>query len=186
MISWSRLREPDITTVSTKLTGFKCLSNIYISAQIMRILITFTHANGTTSSIDEPRTLLHLGDECFVEHAFCLLVKRTIDGDNISLTEHFLKRFNATSTNFFLGFGTEGLIVEVKKFLAIEGYEASQDTFTDAADTDSGNNFSFDVERIFGNCGDIPITPCNLFVRRDKVANESEHGKNDYSSEPSN
>jgi hypothetical protein len=107
---------------------------------------TFTNADGTSSSIDEPSTFLHLGDEFLVEHTLRLLMKRTIDCDDISLTEHLFKRLDTTTADFLLCLSTEGLIIKVEKFFTVEGNKTSQDTFTDTPDTDGGNDFAFDIE----------------------------------------
>jgi hypothetical protein len=167
----SGLREPYITTVSTQLTTFNSVSDI------------FADTNGTTSGVDEPSTLLHLGDEFLVEHTLGLLVERAVDSNDIGLTEHFLEILNSPAANFLGCFRVEGLVVEVKEFLAIEGDETSQDSFTDTADTNGCDNLAFDIEWVLGNGCDVPITGSNLFMGRDKVTDESEHGENDVLSD---
>jgi hypothetical protein len=140
---------------------------------------TFTDADGSTSGVDEPSTLLHLGDEFLVEHTLGLLVKRAVDGDNVALGEHLLEALNSAAANFLLGLSVEGLIVKVEEFLGVEGYETSQDTFTDTADTDGSDDLAFDIERVLGNGGNVPIPSGDLFVGGDKVADESKHGEDD-------
>jgi hypothetical protein len=83
---------------------------------------TFTDADSTASSVDEPSALLHLGDELFVEHTLGLLVERTVDSNDIGLTEHLLERLDSATANLLLCLGIEGLVIEIEKFLAVEGY----------------------------------------------------------------
>jgi hypothetical protein len=110
-------------------------------------------------------------------------VERTVDGDDISLSEHVLEFLNSAAADLLGSFGGELLVIEVEEFLAVEGYETSQDTFTDTSDTDGGNNLALDIERVFCNLSDIPLTSCNLLMSWDKVADESEHGENDMFSD---
>jgi hypothetical protein len=106
-------------------------------------------------------------------------VKRAIDGDDISLSEHILEFLNSSATNFLGGLFVEGLVIEVEEFLAVEGHETSQDTFTDTADTDGSNDLTLDIEGVLGDGGDVPFTTHDLFMGGNKVADEGEHGKND-------
>jgi hypothetical protein len=110
-------------------------------------------------------------------------MERTVDGDDISLSEHVLEGCDSATANFLGCFGGEFLVIKVEEFLAVEGYETSQDTFTDTADTDSGNNFTLEIEGVLCDLGDVPVTSCNLFVGRDKVADESKHGEDDVFSD---
>jgi hypothetical protein len=142
--------------------------------------VTFADTDCSTGSVDEPCTLLHLGDEFLVEHTLCLLVERTIDGDNIGLRKHILETFDSSTADFLGGFGGEGLVIKVEKFLAVEGNKTSQDTFADTSDTDCGDDFTFEIERIFGYGCDVPVTPFDLFVSGDKVTYKHKHGENDY------
>jgi hypothetical protein len=106
-------------------------------------------------------------------------VKRAIDSDNITLRKHFFEIMNSAATDFLLDLRREGLVIKVEEFLAVEGYETSQDTFADSANSDSSDDFAFDVERVFGDGSDVPFSSGNLFVSRDKVADKSKHGKDD-------
>ena len=108
-------------------------------------------------------------------------MKRAVNCDNVALSEHVLEILKSAATNFLLGLSGKGLIVKVKEFFAVEGYETSQDAFTNAADTDSSDHFAFDIEGVLGNGGDIPISMGDLFVGGDKVTDESKNGEDDCS-----
>lgn len=145
--------------------------------------VTFTNADSTTSSVDEPSTLLHLGDELLVEHTLGLLVQRAVDSDDISLSEHLLEVLNSSATNFLGSLFGKGLVIEVEEFLTVERYETSQDTFTDTSDTNGSNDLALNIEGVLGNGSDVPFTTGDLLVSGDKVADESEHGENDVFSD---
>ena len=104
----------------------------------------------------------------------------TVDCDDISLGEHILERFDSATANFLFGLSVERLVIKVEEFLAVEGYQTSQDTFTDTADTDGGNDLAFDIKGVLCDLCDVPSACGNLFVGGDKVADESEHCENDY------
>jgi len=144
---------------------------------------TFTDADGTTSGVDEPSTLLHLGNEFLVEEALGLLVKRAIDGDNIGLSKHLLERLNSSAADFLRGLFRKGLVIKVEEFLAVEGYKTSQYSFTDTADTDGSDDFAFEIEGVLGDGSNVPVTASNLFVGGDKVPDEGEHGEDDVLSD---
>jgi hypothetical protein len=110
-------------------------------------------------------------------------MERTIDGNDISLSEHLLEGFDSAATNFLRGLGGEFLVVKVEEFLAVEGYETSQDTFADTSDTDGGNDFALEIEGVLCHLGDVPVTSCDLFVGGNKVADESEDGEDDVFSD---
>jgi hypothetical protein len=107
-------------------------------------------------------------------------MERTIDSDNIGLTEHLLERFYPASSNLFFGLSRKRLVIKVEEFLAIEWNKTSQYTFTDTADTDSGYHFTFDIEGVLSDGGDVPFTPCDLLMGGNKVADKCKHGKDDY------
>lgn len=140
---------------------------------------TFADADGSTGSVDEPCTLLHLGDEFLVEQTLGLLVERAVDGDDIGLSKHLLEALDSSAANFLGGFSGERLVVEVEEFLAVEGYETSQDTFSDTSDTDGGDDLALDIEGVLGDGSDVPFTTRDHLVRGDKVADEGEHGQDD-------
>lgn len=84
-------------------------------ARLQSLLDGITVTNGAPSSVDQPRTRLHLADEFFVEETTSLLMKRavleqtvstnswigiyekTYDGDDITLRDHVLKFLHSSS-----------------------------------------------------------------------------------------
>ena len=113
-------------------------------------------------------------------------MERTIDRDDISLSEHLFENFNTATTDFLSGLRGERLVVKVKQFLAIERDKTSQYSLADASYTDGRDNLAFNIKRVLGDFGDIPITACDLLVSWDEITNESEDGENDYTSLPIN
>jgi hypothetical protein len=140
---------------------------------------TFADTDSSAGCVDEPCTLLHLGDEFLVEQTSCVLMERTVDSNDISLSEHFLEVMNAAAANFFLNFRGKGLVIKVEKLLAIEGNKTSQNTLADTADSDCSYDFTFNIEGVFGDGCNIPVTRDDLFVCGDKVANKDKNTKND-------
>lgn len=163
----SGLGEPDITTVSAEVAGLEGLSDILLDN------------DSTASSVNEPSTGLHLGDEVLVEETTGLLVERAVNGDNVTLGEHLLEIIDATAANLLLGFGGEGLVVVVEELLAVEGLETAEDTLTNTADSDSTDDLTLEVELVLGDGGNIPVTVLDLLVGGDKVADEKEDGHDD-------
>jgi hypothetical protein len=158
------LREPNVTTISAKLTALDGFSDIFLDN------------DGTTGSVDEPSALLHLGDEILVEQSASLLVKRAVDGDNVTLSKHLLKGFDTTAANLLLNLGLEGLVVEVKQFLAVEGLETAQYTLTNTANGDGTDDLVLQVVLVLSDSSNVPFTIANLLVGRDEVANQGENG----------
>lgn len=84
-------------------------------ARLQSLLDGIAVTNGASSSVDQPRTRLHLADEFFVEETTSLLVERavlyqkvsmiiwigicekTYDGDDITLREHVFKLLHSSS-----------------------------------------------------------------------------------------
>jgi hypothetical protein len=124
-------------------------------------------------------TRLHLVDEVLVEQAAGLLVKRAVDGDDVTLCEHFLEVLNTAAANLLLLLGAEGLVVEVEKLLAVEGLQAAQDTLTDAANSDSTDNLALEVELVLGGLGDVPVATGDLLTSGTEVADECEDSHDD-------
>ena len=168
------LGEPHVTTVSAEVTALEGLGNVLLDN------------DSATGRVDEPRALLHLGDELLVEQTAGLLVKRAVDGDNIALCEHLLEVLDAAAANLLLNLRAQGLVVEVEELLAVEGLETAEDTLTDAANSDGTDNLVLKIVLVLGNLGDVPVTTGNLLVGGDKVANEGEDGHDDVLSNRDN
>jgi len=158
---------PDITTVTGEVTRLESSSDVLLDN------------DGTTGGVDEVGTLLHLGDEVLVEHTLGLLVERAVDGDNVTLGEHLLESVDAAAANLLLLLGREGLVVEVKELLAVEGLEAAEDTLTNATNSDGTDNLALKVELLLSSVGDVPVTTLDLLVGRDEVADKDENGHED-------
>jgi hypothetical protein len=119
-------------------------------------------------------TLLHLRDELLVEQAPRFLMQRAVDRHNIALLQHLFQGVTAPAANLLLYFGLEGLIVVVQQFFTIKRLKAAKHTFPNAAYCNSSNNLSFQVILIFCSGSDVPFPSLDLFVSRDKVANENQ------------
>jgi hypothetical protein len=122
------------------------------------------------------RTRLHLADEVLVEETAGLLVKRAVDGDNVTLCEHLLEVLDATAANFLLLLSAERLVVEVEELLAVERLQAAEDTLADTADGNGTNDLTLEIELVLGGLGDVPVTAEDLLTSRTEVADESEDG----------
>ena len=160
------LGEPDITTVSSKVAALEGISDILLDN------------NGTAGGVDEPRALLHLGDEILVEEATGLLVQRAVDGDDIALCKHLLQVLDTAAANLLLDFGAQGLVVEVQKLLAVEGLETTEDTLTNTTNSDGTDNLVLEVVLVLGDLSNVPVTTDDLLVSGDEVADEGEDGHN--------
>ncbi len=68
------------------------------------------------------------------------------------------------------------MVVEVKKLLAVEWLEPSQDTLTNTSNGNGTDDFALEIELVLGRSSDVPLTSLDLFVRRDEVADEDEDG----------
>lgn len=163
----SGLGEPDVTAVSAQVTALDGLGNILLDH------------DGTTSGVDEPCALLHLGDQFLVEEALGLLVQRAVDGNHITLSEHFLETVNATAANLLLYLRLQRLVVVVKELLAVEGLKTTQDTFTDTADGNGSDNLVLQVVFVLGNRSNVPVSVANLVVCGNKVTDKSKDSHDD-------
>lgn len=161
------LGEPDVTTVSAEVAGLESLGNILLDD------------NGATGGVDEPRTLLHLGNELLVEEATGLVVQRAVDGDNITLCQHLLEAVDTAAANLLLNLGAEGLVVEVQKLLAVEGLETAQDTLSNTTNGDGTDDLVLKIVLVLGGTSDVPLTLHDLLVCGNKVTDEDEDGHDD-------
>jgi hypothetical protein len=160
----SRLGEPDITTVSTEVTALESLGDILL------------HDDGTTGGVDEPGARLHLGNQFLVEQTLGLLVKRAVDGHDITLRHQLLEGVNPAGANLLLDLRLEWLVVVVEELLAVEGLETAQNTLTDTANGNGTDNLVLEVKLVLGDGGNIPVTVTDLVVGRDEVADKGQDG----------
>lgn len=71
------------------------------------------------------------------------------------------------------------LVVKVQKLLAVESFEATQDTLTNTTNSDGTDNLVLKIIFLLGDSGDIPVTSFNLFVSRDKVSDQDKDSHDD-------
>jgi len=106
-------------------------------------------------------------------------VERAVDGDNVTLCEHLLEVLDTTAANLLLLLSAEGLVVEVKKLLAVEGLQTAEDTLADTANGNGTDNLALEIELVLGGLGDVPVTTGDLLASGTEVADESEDGHDD-------
>lgn len=145
--------------------------------------ITNLNNNSTTGSVNQPGTLLHLGDELLVEETPGLLVERAVDGDNIALSQHLLQVLDTSAANLLLLLSAQWLVVEVEKFLAVEWLESSENTLTNTANGNGTDDLTLKVVLTLGNGGDVPVTSLDLFVGGNEVADKDEDRHDDVLSD---
>ena len=167
VILGSRLREPDISTVSAEVARLEGLSDIFLDH------------NGTTGSVHEPRARLHLSNELLVEETLGAFVERAVDSNNVTLGNHVGKVLDTAAANFLLGLGAQSLVVVVEELLAVEGLQTAKDTLANTANTDSSHYLVLKVEFVLGHSSNIPLTIADLVMGGDKVANEGQNGHQD-------
>ena len=121
-------------------------------------------------------TLLHFRNQFLIEQAASLLVQRTVDGDNITLSQHLFQVIYASAANFFLNLRLERLVVKVQQLLAVKWLESSQHAFADTPDSDCAHDLILEIVFVLCNRGDIPVSTRDLLMSWNKVANEGEDG----------
>lgn len=164
VILGSRLGEPDITTVAAEVPRLEGIGDVLLDD------------DSATGSVDEPSTGLHLGDQVLVEQTTGLLVQGAVNGDDITLSEHLLEVLDATAADLLLGLGAQRLVIIVEELLAVERLETAEHTLTDTANGDGTDNLALEIELVFGDSSNIPLTARDLLVGRDKVADQSQDG----------
>jgi len=163
----SRLHVPNITSVATELTAFQSRGN--------SILV----ADGTTSGVDEPCTLLEVLEQLGVHQSAGTLVKRAVDGNDIALRDKLLEVLDAAGIHS-LGSGSgEGSIVVVEELLGVEGLEALENAVADTTSTDGADNLALEIKGVASNIRDLPVAALDHLVGGDKVADEEEDAHDD-------
>ena len=159
--------------------------------------------DGTKGDVDDPDSLLALGDTLGVEKVEGSLVERAVDGDNVATGKHVLEDGDTLTSDGSGELGGEGVVVEVEELLAVEGLQALEDTVSDSTNSDSSDNLTLEVvserkrgerkgqrrsssrqsrdgySRVASDLGDVPATGSDLLVGGDKVADEDEDGHED-------
>lgn len=103
----------------------------------------------------------------------------TIDGNDIALSQHILQILHTTASNLLLELRREWLVVEVKQLLAVERLQSPQNALSDTANSDGTDDLVLEIVLTLRNGSDIPVSRCDLLVRRDEVADEDEDGHDD-------
>lgn len=166
---------PNITTVATDVAALDCLCDI------------FCNADGTTSGIDDPGTLLHPAEFLLVDQAHCAFVQRSIDSEDVDFRQELLEVFNANGANFLFGVLGQRLVVVVCELGAVEWLEALQDAEANTAGAERANNLAFEVKLwarvsqnlilvpgftygVLGDLSNFPATRFDLFMPNIVVA----------------
>lgn len=110
-------------------------------------------------------------------------MERAVDGDNITLTQELVEVLNSSATNLLLNLGLEGLVIEVEQFLAVKWLETTEDTLSDAANSDGTDDLVLEIILVLSHGSDVPITSLNLLVSRNEVADKGEDGHDDVLSD---
>jgi len=161
------LWEPHITTIAAQLTRLDGLGDVLLDD------------DGATGSVNEPCTLLHLGDQLLVEETSSLLVERAVDGDDIALGQHLFEVLDTSAANLLLNLWLQWLVIEVKELLALKGLESAEHTLTNTADSDSTDDLVLKIVLTLGDGGNVPVTSLDLLVSWDEVSDEDEDGHDD-------
>lgn len=103
-------------------------------------------------------------------------MQRTVDGDNVALTQHLRQVVDTSASNLFLNLRFKRLIIKVQQLLAIKWLESSQHTFANAPNSDCTYNLILEVIFVLSNSGDIPVSARDLLVSGDEIANKGENG----------
>ena len=163
----SGLHIPHITSVAAELSAGKGSSN--------SVLV----ADGTTSGVDEPCTLLEVLEQLGVDQSTGTLVKRAVDSDNIALRDELLEVLDAARLHS-LGSGSgERSVVVVEELLGVEGLQTLENAVADATSTDGPNDLALHIKGVAGNVRDLPVTALDHLVGGDKVADEEEDAHDD-------
>lgn len=162
-----RLGEPDVSSISTEVSRLEGIGDVLLDD------------DSAARGVDEPRALLHLGDEILVEETARLLVERAVDGDDVALSEHLLEVLHTTASDLLLLLGRQRLVVEVKQLLAVEGLETTEDALADAAHGDGTNDLVLEIVLVLRNGSNVPLSGGDLLVGGDEVADEGQDGHDD-------
>lgn len=113
-----------------------------------------------------------------VKQTLGLFVQGAVDGDNVTLSEHFLQLVLSRTSDLLLIFLGQGLVVKVEKFAA-KWLEALQHPLPDASDAHSPDHLFLEVVLVGAHGAHVPLATFDLLVGRHEVADEDEHGHDD-------
>lgn len=145
-------------------------------ARLQSLLDGIAVTNGASSSVDQPRTRLHLADEFFVEETTSLLVERAVDGDDITLREHVFKLLHSSSLDSLGRLRGEVSVIEPQKLLAFEGLQSLQDSVSDPTTAYGTDNLTLEVKGVTSDVGNVPVIGLDLLMSWNKVANQKQDG----------
>lgn len=131
----------------------------------------------------ENHTLLHLRDKILVKQSSGFLVKRAVDGYNITLAQHFLQRFHFSATNLLLLLRAQWLVIKVQQLLAVKGLKPPEHTLSNSSNGNSTNNLALKIVLVLGHLSDVPVSALDLLVGGDEVADQSEDSHDDVFSD---
>jgi len=106
-------------------------------------------------------------------------MQRAVNGNDITLGDHFLQGINASTTNLLLDLGLQRLVVEIQQLLTIKWLQSPQYTLTNSSYSNSSYNLAFEIKLVLGSGSDVPFTGLDLFMCGDEVTDEDEDGHND-------
>lgn len=134
-------------------------------------------ADGTTSGVDEPCTLLKVLEKIGVDESTGTFVEGAVDGDEIALRDELPEVLDAASIDGLGGSWyyarqmrgggereaseltfRERSIVVVEELLAVKGNQTLKDTVTDTASTDGTDDLTLQVKGVAGDFRNLPVT----------------------------
>ncbi|KAB8291790.1 hypothetical protein EYC80_006584 [Monilinia laxa] len=124
-------------------------------------------------------TLLHLGDQFLVEETTGLLVKRTVDSNNITLRQHLLQVRNSSTSDLLLNLRLKRLVIKVQQLLAVKRLQSSQDTLTDSTHCNGTDDLALEIKLVLGGGCNVPLASLDLLVCGYKVADQNQDGHDD-------
>lgn len=161
---------PDVTTVAEEVSALDgSLDGIGV-------------ADGTTSRVDEPGTLLHALDRVGIDEVLGALVEGAVDSNDVTLREEVLEVRHAACVDLLGCIGRQVLVVKVEELLAVEGHETLQNSVTNSASANGTDNLALEIVSITGNGRDLPAAIAaehDLLVAHVVIADENEDGHDD-------
>ena len=121
-------------------------------------------------------TWLHLGDQLLVKEALGLLMQWAVDGDNITLAQHFLEIIHASASNLLLKLWLKRLVVKVQQLFAVKSLESSQHTLADTSHSNGTNDLALEIIFVLSGGSHVPFTGLDLLMCGYEIADESEDG----------
>ena len=102
-------------------------------------------------------------------------MQRAINRDNIALRKHIFQLIHSPASYFFLHFWLQGLIIEIQKLFAVKGLQSPEDSLSNPAHCHCPNSLPLEVVFTLCDRRDVPITPGDLLMGRDEVADQHQN-----------